>query len=239
MDSIRLRQIREALDTDKRMYAAAFELEKRRVAKMDERPDDQTAANQGSLDSIGEALSELKENIEERVIALHSYSTDYKTSDDSINTLAAVEAALRYYNKIAAVFATPATPQQARQQIMTAVAELESNLNELDSGLTKMLDHIAATPALQKRLFQKTARGLNAYNLLLQRIRSRNLMPISQTDLNANYDSLIKNHPRWGAIARDIRLGRPDYPDIGPSTPPPGVPPPGAPPRGTPPASEE
>ena len=95
MDSIRLRQIREALDTDKRMYAAAFELEKRRVAKMDEKPDDQTAANQGSLDSIGEALSELKENIEERVIALHSYSTDYKTSDDSINTLAAVEAALR------------------------------------------------------------------------------------------------------------------------------------------------
>jgi hypothetical protein len=62
---------------------------------------------------------------------------------------------------------------------------------------------LQATPALQKRLFQKTARGLNAYNLLLQRIRSRNLMPISQTDLNANYDSLIKNHPRWGAIARD------------------------------------
>jgi hypothetical protein len=187
----------------------AFELEKRRVARMGEKPDEQTQANQGSLESIGEALSELKENIEERVIALHSYSTDYRTSDDSINTLAAVEAALRYYNKIATVFATPSTPQQARQQIMTAVAELEANLNELDSGLTKMLDHITATPALQKRLFQKTARGLNAYNLLLQKIRSRNLMPISQTDLNANYDSLIKNHPRWGAIARDSRLGRP------------------------------
>ena len=84
MDAIRLRQIREALDYDKRMYAQAFELEKRRVAKMDERPDDQTQMNQGSLDSIGEALSELKENIEERVIALHSYSTDYRTSDDSI-----------------------------------------------------------------------------------------------------------------------------------------------------------
>ena len=37
MDSIRLRQIREALDSDKRMYAAAFELEKRRVARMDEK----------------------------------------------------------------------------------------------------------------------------------------------------------------------------------------------------------
>jgi hypothetical protein len=92
MDSIRLRQIREALDTDKRMYAAAFELEKRRVAKMDEKPDDQTAANQGSLETVGDALAELKENLEERVIALHSFSTDYKTSDDSVNTLAAVEA---------------------------------------------------------------------------------------------------------------------------------------------------
>ena len=48
MDSVRLRQIREALDTDKRMHAAAFELEKRRMAKMDEKPDDQTAANQGN-----------------------------------------------------------------------------------------------------------------------------------------------------------------------------------------------
>ena len=62
MDAIRLRQIREALDTDKRMYAAAFELEKRRVARMDEKPDDQTAAQQGSLETVGEALSELKEN---------------------------------------------------------------------------------------------------------------------------------------------------------------------------------
>ena len=62
MDAIRLRQIREALDYDKRMYAAASELEKRRLAKMDERPDDQTAANQGSLESVGEALAELKEN---------------------------------------------------------------------------------------------------------------------------------------------------------------------------------
>jgi len=99
MDSIRLRQIREALDTDKRMYAAAFELEKRRVARMDEKPDDQTAAQQGSLETVGDALLELKENLEERVIALHSFSTDYKTSDESVNTLAAVEATLRYYNK--------------------------------------------------------------------------------------------------------------------------------------------
>ena len=119
------------------MYADAFELEKRRVAKIGEKPDGQNQAIQGSLESIGEALSELKENIEERVIALRSYSTDYRTSDDSANTLAAVEATLRYYNKIAAVFATPSTPQQARQQIMAGVAELESSLNELDSGLTK------------------------------------------------------------------------------------------------------
>ena len=110
MDSIRLRQIREALDTDKRMYSAAFELEKRRVAKMDERPDDQTQANQSSLETVGDALAELKEILEERVIALHSFSTDYKTSDESVNTLAAVEATLRYYNKIAAAFSTPATP---------------------------------------------------------------------------------------------------------------------------------
>ena len=34
MDAIRLRQIREALDCDKRMYAQAFELEKRRVSRM-------------------------------------------------------------------------------------------------------------------------------------------------------------------------------------------------------------
>ena len=86
-------------------------------------------------------------------------TADFQTSDDSINTLAAVEAALRYYKKIATVFATPSTPQQTRQQMMTAVAELEDNLNELDSGLTKMLDFITATAALQKRLFQKTARG--------------------------------------------------------------------------------
>ena len=183
MDSIRLRQIREALDTDKRMYAAAFELEKRRVAKMDERPDDQTQANQSSLETVGDALAELKENLEERVIALHSFSTDYKTSDESVNTLAAVEATIRYYNKIAAAFSTPATPNQAKQQIMTAVAEPESPLVELTTGLTKMLNYIAgASPALQKRLFIKVARGLNAYDLLLKRIRSRNLTPISQTD---------------------------------------------------------
>ena len=214
MDSIRLRQIREALDTDKRMYAAAFELEKRRVARMDEKPDDQTAAQQGSLETVGEALSELKENLEERVIALHSFSSDYKTSDDSVNTLAAIEATIRYYNRVAGAFSTPATPQQARQQIMTAAAELESPLNELTTGLTKMLNHIAGSSAtLQKRLFVKVARGLNAYDLLLKRVRSRNLMPISQTDLNANYDSLIKNHPTWGTIARNNSLGRPTYPD--------------------------
>ena len=126
IDPIRLRQIREVLDYDKRMYADAFELEKRRVARMGEKPDDQTQANQSSLETVGDALSELKENIEERVIALHSFSTDYKTSDDSANTLAAVEATLRYYNKIAAAFSTPATPNQAKQQIMTAIAELET-----------------------------------------------------------------------------------------------------------------
>ena len=73
MDAIRLRQIREALGYDKRMYAQAFELEKRRVARMGETPDDQTAAQQGSLESVGEAFTELKENIEERAIALHSF----------------------------------------------------------------------------------------------------------------------------------------------------------------------
>ena len=56
MDAIRLRQIREALDYDKRMYAQAFELEKRRVSRMGEKPDEQTQANQGSLDSIGDSL---------------------------------------------------------------------------------------------------------------------------------------------------------------------------------------
>ena len=59
---------------------------------MDEKPDDQTAAQQGSLETVGEALSEFKGNLEERVIALHSFSSDYKTSDDSVNTLAAIEA---------------------------------------------------------------------------------------------------------------------------------------------------
>jgi hypothetical protein len=156
---------------------------------------------------------------------------DYKTSDDSVNTLAAVEATLRYYNKIAAAFSTPATPQQARQQIMTAVAELESPLNELTTGLTKMLNHIAgSSAALQKRLFVKVARGLNAYDLLLKRIRSRNLTPISQTDLNANYDLIIKNHPTWGTIAKNNSLGRPTYPDDDDD----GGTPPGGPPGGAP-----
>jgi len=59
----------------------------------------------------------------------------------------------------------------------------------------------------------KVARGLNAYDLLLERIRSRNLTPISQTDLNANYDLIIKNHPTWGTIAKNNSLGRPTYPD--------------------------
>ena len=71
MDAIRLRQIREALDYDKRMYAQAFELEKRRVSRMGEKPDEQTAAQKGSLESVGEAVSELNENIEEVSLIHH------------------------------------------------------------------------------------------------------------------------------------------------------------------------
>jgi hypothetical protein len=96
---------------------------------------------------------------------------------------------------------------------MTAVAELESPLNELTTGLTKMLNHIAGgSPALQKRLFIKVARGLNAYDLLFKRIRSRNLTPISQTDLNAELRPDHQSHPTWGTIARNNSLGRPTLP---------------------------
>ena len=70
MNNLRNRQIREALDEDKNMYAKAFELEKRRVQLMDEAPAQYDQLNAESLGQVDEFVQELKIVLEKKLAPL-------------------------------------------------------------------------------------------------------------------------------------------------------------------------
>ena len=135
MNDLRNRQIREALDEDKNMYAKAFELEKRRVQLMDESPAQYEQLNAESLAQVDEFVQALKIVLEKKVSPMRSLQYDQGGDERaSAAELGSIEEPLKYYNMIASIFMNTANTPFTKDMILSKIADAERLIMMLVHG---------------------------------------------------------------------------------------------------------
>ena len=212
MNDLRNRQIREALDEDKNMYAKAFELEKRRVQLMDEAPAQYEQLNAESLGQVDEFVQALKIVLERKVAPLqsllHNQGGDERASAAEVGL---IEEPLKYYNMIASIFSNTANTPQTKDMILTKIADTDRLLMMVVTGCSRYITKLTDSANRERidKYMLPVIRAYNAYELMAKYIQSKNLQVITEQDLNTNALPFRPILDRW-------RLPVPNYAGIGP-----------------------
>ena len=219
MNNLRNRQIREALDEDKNMYAKVFELEKRRVQVMDEAPQQYQQLNAESLGQVGELVQALKMSLEKKISPMLLLD---KNQDEAKNApeLGQIEETLKYYNMIASIFMNPANTPYTKDMILSKMVDVERPIIQLLAGcnryLIKLKDPQMTIQARRDKYFTPVLRAQNVYDLMIRYIHTKILKVITEQDLNANVG--------FRPMMKKFHLNPPDYSGTGGPPPPPGGP---------------
>ena len=107
MDPLRMSQIREALDDDKKYYGQAFDIVKRNIRQnQQEASPAYVTLNQDDIKSIGEKINEMLPLLENKYISLDTLRRGASDESDS-SEIAAVEDVIAAYNVVISVFLKP------------------------------------------------------------------------------------------------------------------------------------
>ena len=248
MDTIRLRQIDEALGYDKKIITMVFGIDRKRVARYpDERTDSQ-------YDSDAETMIKDKINAL-RVILDNRYANISIMQRPGINILSdqfsnaskevfQVKSVVQSYNTAVAPLASSQNAM-LRQTTSNQMLELLNILGAFIKGLTSLTNHMAeiidgaGTPA-HIFYFVRCVESPDAFDLIDHYIRSDKLIQILHGDVEAHAWALINNEPVWKRIATHDQV-KELFRNLGVSAtgtkggpPPPPPPPGGSPPRPTP-----
>ena len=107
MDPVRMSQIREALDDDKKYYGQQFDIVKRWVRTQQEEPAEYQQLNQEDIDSAGQLVSEFQELLENKLNELtHRIRTNSGEAPASDSWIGLVEDVINAYNKIITIISS-------------------------------------------------------------------------------------------------------------------------------------
>ena len=188
-----MRQIREALDDDKNMYAKAFDLVKRNVAQGEE-PQQYVQLNHEDLGSVGELVQQMLILLEKKKVSVDALIRGKNTGATDVSM---VEDVIGAYNKIISVYLNPGNTPQTKQAILTSIMRIEKLVVSVEALCKKALDAFAgsANAALMTRYFMNIMKAYNVYNLIHKQLRSHMFVLISMADLRANYNNLMAGNP--------------------------------------------
>ena len=101
MDALRMSQIREALDDDKKMYGQAFDIVKRYVATTKDEPVAYVQLNQDDIKSAGELIGTFQELLGKKLVEITTrIRTNSGEAPESDSEIGLVEDVINAYNKI-------------------------------------------------------------------------------------------------------------------------------------------
>ena len=243
MDALRMSQIREALDDDKKMYGQAFDIVKRYVATT---KDDPAVAyvqlNQDDIKSAGELIGTFQELLEKKLAEITTIiRTNSGEAPESDSEIGLVEDVINAYNKIISIAINPGNTQQTKQALMTEAMKSQATVARMEALLVHVLDRMAATndETILKPGFGVFLKAYNVYNLINTQLATQRLVIITSGDLSHNIESIFARKPVWRTVMSRYNLKPPDYQPIAPEGasgqgPTPPRPPGGGPPGGGP-----
>ena len=139
MDQLRMSQIREALDDDKKYYGQAFDIVKRNIRQnQQEASPAYVTLNQDDIKSIGEKINEMLPLLENKYISLDTLRRGASDESDS-SEIAAVEDVIAAYNVVISVFLNPSNTNQTREALMTGIMRMEKYIAALEKLCQKLL----------------------------------------------------------------------------------------------------
>ena len=242
MDALRMSQIREALDDDKKMYGQAFDIVKRYVATTKDEPVAYVQLNQDDIKSAGELIGTFQELLEKKLAEITTrIRTNSGEAPESDSDIGLVQDVVNAYNKIISIAINPGNTQQTKQALMTEVMKSQATITRMEALLVHVLDRMAATndETILRPGFGVFLKAYNVYNLINKQLAGQRLVIITSGDLSHNLEGIYASNPRWRAVMSRYNLKPPDYQPIAPDGasgqgPTPPRPPGGGPPGGGP-----
>ena len=223
MDALRMSQIREALDDDKRVYGQAFDIVKRYVAATpDERSGEYVQLNHEDIKTTGELLGTFKELLEKKLAEvstrIRTHSGEAPESDSEIGL---VEDVINAYNKIISIAINPTNTPQTKQALMTEVMKSQATITRLEALLVHVLDRMVGTnnEKILKPGFGVFLKAYNVYNLINKQLSTQRLVFITSGDLSYNLKSIYTGKPAWREVMSKFNLKPPDYRPLAPEAP--------------------
>jgi hypothetical protein len=144
MDSIRQRQVREALDYDKNINKAVFAIEKKQVARMADNVLPYSQLNSEATDSAAQVVNSLLVMLEAKRAELRSlvnsaYQARRRASTPTRSaTVSLVEEVIQQWNQMVAVFNNNTNTQQTKEAILTSARKLTDLVGFMVGGLSEM-----------------------------------------------------------------------------------------------------
>jgi len=233
MDALRMSQIREALDDDKRVYGQAFDIVKRYVAATpDERSGEYVQLNHEDIKTTGELLGTFKELLEKKLAEVSTrIRTNSGEAPESDSEIGLVEDVINAYNKIISIAINPTNTPQTKQALMTEVMKSQATITRLEALLVHVLDRMVGTnnEKILKPGFGVFLKAYNVYNLINKQLSTQRLVFITSGDLSYNLKSIYTGKPAWREVMSKFNLKPPDYRPLAPEAPTPGGGPGGGP----------
>ena len=138
MDALRMNQIREALDDDKKYYGQSFNIVKRYVGmNQEEGPIAHMQLNQEDIKSLSEIVPAFLELLDRKIIDLQNViRTNTATAPGApgsyTTNVGQVEDVINAYNKIISVILNPANTPQTKEALMTSLMKCEAKIAQLE-----------------------------------------------------------------------------------------------------------
>jgi len=137
MDSVRMSQIREALDDDKKYYGQSFEIVKRYIGQTQqgEEPVEYQQLNQEDIQMLDEELvPAFIELLDSKYMDLNNVvrsnsATPPQAPGSLTQNIGQVEDVINMYNKIISIVINPTNTPQTKEALMTALMKSDSLYN--------------------------------------------------------------------------------------------------------------
>ena len=222
VDLIRRRLIDEALNYDKHINAAVFDIEKKQVAKYTENllPTEGVLSNAELMTNLGAALNAfilLLERKRAELVHLRAQN-DARQFTQSVTELAKVQEVIQGYNA-AISFATGSKVSAPAGPLVDSVRKALPYASELARGCLERLRLF-----MDPRMNAEAARTLlplfvdayACYDLIRDQLSTGNLKELTSDDLNARIDQLFRDTAGLAQRFRDLNIPGPNRHNFAP-----------------------
>ena len=218
MDTIRSKQISEALNYDRNANAMVFNLEKKNVATF---PDEQvlpySQIDAETLTQISEGIKALTVLLDKKYANLSLMIRPGSTTDSQEFAMGAseigqIELVIQIYNQIVFPYSSPNLTQQTRQQILMRTHDMMKPIARIVTGLKKAINGLVSDlrsgsgssgsigPTITF-YFVRCVEALGLYVIIYEQLKSGKIQPITDNDLTPRIWDLINKQKSWRSIA--------------------------------------